>query len=106
MAGDNSLETISYYLPHYKEYSEDGLIFGGYGPRLFGEGDGNQVENVIREALIISYFQVRRCDFQCTRSKDRRMFGIWHDLFVWFAATPCIIDQSQIPDAPILRWSQ
>src|ERR1035437_1643667 len=36
LSGKNDLENIIYYLPSYKNYSDDNkTIFGGYGPRLF-----------------------------------------------------------------------
>lgn len=49
MAKSNSLDFIEYYIPEYKNFSDDGIaIYGGYGPRLFGmHGKYNQVENVI-----------------------------------------------------------
>ena len=49
LAGTNDLEYICYYLPRYKEDSEDGkTIYGGYGPRLFKTRGQNQVENVLQ----------------------------------------------------------
>lgn len=47
LSGQNSLDPIAYYLPYYKEFEENGLIHGGYGPRLFGEGEKNQIRGVI-----------------------------------------------------------
>lgn len=48
LAGTNSLAFISYYLPHYKKFSDDGrTVWGGYGPRLFNQRGVNQVQNVI-----------------------------------------------------------
>jgi thymidylate synthase len=35
LAGTNNVNFISYYLLDYKKYAEEGVIFGGYGPRLF-----------------------------------------------------------------------
>jgi thymidylate synthase len=43
----NSSTFISYYIPRYMEYDEEGIIFGGYGPRLFSHKNTNQVANVI-----------------------------------------------------------
>ncbi|MDB5761636.1 MAG: thymidylate synthase family protein [Herminiimonas sp.] len=49
LAGTNKLEFIRYYIPEYSESSDDGdTIYGGYGPRLFGKGENNQVFNVIQ----------------------------------------------------------
>jgi thymidylate synthase len=47
LAGTNKLEFISYYIPRYKVFAEGDLIFGGYGPRLFGYESPDQVTNVI-----------------------------------------------------------
>jgi thymidylate synthase len=47
LAGVNDLKFIAYYIPAYREYAEGNVIFGGYGPRLFGYRDQNQVDNVI-----------------------------------------------------------
>lgn len=49
LAGSKDLAFISYYIPHYKNDSEDNLtIYGGYGPRLFNTRGINQVLNVIK----------------------------------------------------------
>ena len=49
LAGTNQTEWIAYYLSQYREYDEDGYVFGGYGPRLRGPGGGNQIEYVIEK---------------------------------------------------------
>lgn len=47
LAGSNKLSFIGHYLKEYYKNSDDGkFIHGAYGPRLFGEGDQNQVHNV------------------------------------------------------------
>lgn len=46
LARSNDVEFISYYLPRYKEYAEGGVVFGGYGPRLFNWKGVNQLANV------------------------------------------------------------
>ena len=50
MSKGNNLEFIAYYLPKYREESEDGLsVYGGYGPRFFGaKGFPNQIESIVR----------------------------------------------------------
>lgn len=55
LAKSNSLDFIHYYIPYYKKFADHGLIFGGYGPRLFSWrkrflscGKINQIENVVR----------------------------------------------------------
>jgi thymidylate synthase len=48
LAGSNALRFIVYYVPAYKDETEDGrTIYGGYGPRLFGMDGNNQVDNVV-----------------------------------------------------------
>jgi thymidylate synthase len=46
LSGSRSTEHIAYYLSHYKESDEGGIVFGGYGPRLVG--GANQLATVIR----------------------------------------------------------
>jgi thymidylate synthase len=46
LAKSNDLEFISYYLPAYKEYADNGVIYGAYGPRLFIWRGLNQLANV------------------------------------------------------------
>ncbi len=36
LAASNDVEFIAYYISRYREEAEDGVIFGAYGPRLFG----------------------------------------------------------------------
>jgi thymidylate synthase len=48
LAKTNDLGFISYYLRHYKKFSDDGkTIYGAYGPRMFKMRGTNQVANVI-----------------------------------------------------------
>lgn len=49
LSGSNAVEFISYYIGEYRKFAEDGSLYGGYGPRLFGTGfnTNNQVDNVI-----------------------------------------------------------
>lgn len=46
LAGSNDLDYIYYYIPAYSESAEDGMIFGGYGPRLFNWEGLDQWGNV------------------------------------------------------------
>ncbi len=50
LAGSDDLEFIAYYLPKYREESDDGkTVYGAYGPRLLNmRGTHDQIENVIR----------------------------------------------------------
>jgi thymidylate synthase len=44
----NCLDFIEKYVSRYREESEDGVeVYGGYGPRLFGQRGNDQVRNVI-----------------------------------------------------------
>lgn len=48
LAGSRDVRFIGYYLPHYKEFSDDGkTVYGAYGPRMFGKVGPRQVDNVI-----------------------------------------------------------
>jgi thymidylate synthase len=48
LARTNDLKLISYYLPDYKQFSDDGkTVYGGYGPRLFKMRGHNQIANII-----------------------------------------------------------
>lgn len=48
LSGDNRLEFIEYYIPKYREESEDGeTVRGGYGRRLFAHPSHNQVRSLI-----------------------------------------------------------
>lgn len=48
LRGTGEAEPISFWIPKYADEAEsDGRVHGAYGPRLFGDGDGNQVERVV-----------------------------------------------------------
>ena len=47
LGGTNSVDWIAYYISHYSECGENGYVHGGYGPRLFGGVNGNQIDYVI-----------------------------------------------------------
>src|SRR6267142_2462705 len=46
LAGTNRTDFIRYYIDDYKKWDENGIIFGGYGPRLIRSNVGNQIINV------------------------------------------------------------
>lgn len=46
LSGSNRTDFIGYYLERYRESDENGIIFGGYGPRLCRPDVGNQIVNV------------------------------------------------------------
>lgn len=48
LSGSNRTQDIAYYVNYYRKLDEDGVIFGGYGPRLFSFDGVNQVEYVIQ----------------------------------------------------------
>ncbi len=69
MSKSKSLRFISYYLPNYREYSDDGrTIYGGYGPRLFKMAGNNQVANVL--ALLRERSDSRRAVIQLFNAVD------------------------------------
>jgi thymidylate synthase len=43
----NEVDFISYYISDYTRYSEEGVVFGGYGPRLFNHRGHNQMAHII-----------------------------------------------------------
>lgn len=46
LSGSHGGEMITAYIDKYREYVEtDGNVFGGYGPRIFGDGANRQVRN-------------------------------------------------------------
>jgi thymidylate synthase len=48
LAKTNDVRFISYYVPRYKDESDDGrTVHGGYGPRLFNMKGHNQVANIL-----------------------------------------------------------
>ena len=47
MAGTNQTEWVAYYISQYRSYDENGYVHGGYGPRLRGPGDDNQIQYVV-----------------------------------------------------------
>ena len=48
LSGTNELEFIEYYIPKYRAFAEDGILFGAYGPRLLEmRGVTNQLENIV-----------------------------------------------------------
>jgi thymidylate synthase len=48
LAGTNDVGFIAYYLSRYAEFAENGIIFGGYGPRLFNWRKTSQLKNVTK----------------------------------------------------------
>lgn len=48
LAGSNNTDHITHYIPMYSGFDEDGFIFGGYGPRLRGQGSSNQLDSIIQ----------------------------------------------------------
>lgn len=49
LAGSDRLDFIKHYIPRYEEFSDDKkIIYGAYGPRLFGKSPNNQIPRVIQ----------------------------------------------------------
>jgi thymidylate synthase len=47
LSGSNRTEDVAYYVPYYRKFDEDGVIFGAYGPRLFSFDGVDQINYVI-----------------------------------------------------------
>lgn len=48
LSGSSAGDPVVFYMPEYqKEIEDDGTIRGAYGPRLFGQGEDAQIQNVI-----------------------------------------------------------
>ncbi|HLH06604.1 MAG TPA: thymidylate synthase [Terriglobales bacterium] len=47
LAGTNSLAFIEYYAKEYAKYADGDVVYGGYGPRIFGAAQNNQVHRVL-----------------------------------------------------------
>jgi thymidylate synthase len=79
LAGSDELAFMTYYVPGYGEYSDDGqTVHGAYGPRLFGMHGVNQIENVA--ALLKANPNSRRAVIQLFDASD---------LTKRFADVPC-----------------
>ena len=47
LAKGNQLDFVRYYIDAYAKSADDGVIYGGYGPRLFSWDGQNQIADVI-----------------------------------------------------------
>lgn len=47
LAGSNDIDFISHYIKRYQNEVENGVVYGAYGPRLFGPKWPDQIANVI-----------------------------------------------------------
>lgn len=70
LAASNDAEFISYYLPKYQESAEEGIIFGGYGPRLLNWRGLDQIESV--STLLRERPDSRRAVIQLFDAEDIR----------------------------------
>ena len=52
LAKRNDLEFIEYYISEYAKSADEGVIYGGYGPRLFDWRGINQFENVAKRLAV------------------------------------------------------
>jgi thymidylate synthase len=80
LSKSNALASIAPYIPKYRKESEDGeTVYGGYGPRLFGQNGHDQIANVLtllrdsptsRRAVIQLFdaadISIRRKEIPCT----------------------------------------
>lgn len=84
LAKNNSVEFISYYLKHYKKYSDDNKsIYGAYGPPLFNlRGTGlNQISNVValQQLPCMSLRQQRCCSFDVEGVAQRQILRRFYE---------------------------
>lgn len=69
LAGSKELKFITHYIPMYKYSSDDGrTVYGGYGPRLIGPGNKNQIQSVIN--ILKEKKSSRQAVIQLFESKD------------------------------------
>lgn len=68
LSGSNSTDYITHYIRKYADFDEGGIIFGGYGPRLRGDGDPDQLTTVTR--LLRERPSTRRAVVQLFASTD------------------------------------
>lgn len=114
LSGSNELKFITSYIPLYVESSDDGkTVYGGYGPRIAGPGNKNQLKSIIKilsdksssRQAVIQLFDAKDIlkphkDIPCTctlqfliRNKKLHMFtsmrsndvylGLPHDVFAF-----------------------
>lgn len=68
LSGSNATDHITHYIRKYSEFDEDGVIFGGYGPRLRGQGTSDQLRTVTQ--LLRERPQTRRAVVQLFAGSD------------------------------------
>ena len=69
LSGSNQLSFIEYYISEYRKEEENGIIHGGYGPRLFKmRNQYNQFENIL--ALLKERPNTRRAVIQLYDAAD------------------------------------
>ncbi len=70
LGGTNDAARIVPYVGFYEQFVEEDAIYGGYGPRLFGEGHNAQVHNAI--AALREHSSSRRVVIQLLDKEDMR----------------------------------
>ncbi|MBV9543488.1 MAG: thymidylate synthase, partial [Chloroflexi bacterium] len=68
LSGRNDSEFITYYIARYRKFDEGGVIWGGYGPRLFDREGRNQVADLI--SLLQKRPASRRAALQIYDARD------------------------------------
>ena len=48
LSGSSTASDVSYYIPAYEAEAEDGVVYGGYGPRLLRWDGINQIDSVVK----------------------------------------------------------
>jgi thymidylate synthase len=68
LSGSNDVEQIAHYIPLYRKDAKDGVVYGGYGPRLFNHRGVDQVKNVLH--LLRENPSTRRAVIQLFSAED------------------------------------
>lgn len=68
LSGRDDLNLIEYYIPAYRHFSDEGHIFGAYGPRLRNEQGHDQIINVLNR--LRDHHHSRRAVIQLFRASD------------------------------------
>lgn len=73
LSGSEDATFIRYYVSRYPNVLPGGTVFGAYGPRLFGDGEGNQIAHVVE--LLKDKPSSRRAVVQIFGAGDRPPAG-------------------------------
>ncbi len=80
LSGTNDVSFIEYYIQKYREEEENGVVWGGYGPRLFNLRGNDQISNVVNllkhnkqsKRAVIQLFNAEDITHECDSSKRHK----------------------------------